>query len=103
MLFYAKQTLRLAGTDPAEMSLALHAYVLNVSQSRQLEPDERARIIRGLLDATVRQRPEEAPTLLDRVRAVDAEVRMELRRPTETELGNQLRHVVYPLLAAVIG
>lgn len=58
--------------------------------------------MRALLDATVRQKPEDAADLMARVRAVDAGLRTALRRPGEAELEHQLRHVVYPLLAAVV-
>jgi hypothetical protein len=74
-----------------------------MERSVVLEPEARARAVRALLEATVRQKPEEAPELVGRLRELDAGFLQELRRPTETELENQVRHVVYPLLAAVVG
>lgn len=103
LLFYARQTLRLTGTDPVETSLQLHAYIADADRSMQLEPEARARAVRALLEATVRQKPEDAPQLLARLKDLDSELSQDLRRPTEAELENQVRHVVYPLLAAVVG
>jgi hypothetical protein len=103
LLFYAKQTLRLTGSDPVETALGLHAYAVDLEHSVALDSDARARTVRALLDATVRQRPEEAPLLVTRLREVDERILRELRQPTEVELENQVRHVVYPLLAAVVG
>jgi hypothetical protein len=102
LLFYAKQTLRLAGGDPTQMSVFLQAYAVDAERSVELDPEARGHAVRALLDATVRQKPEDAADLVARVRAVDAGLRTELRRPDEVELEHQLRHVVYPLLAAVV-
>lgn len=103
LLFYAKQTLRLTGSDPVETALGLHAYAVDLERSVELEPDVRARTVRALVEATVRQKPEDAPQLVERLRELDATILQGLRRPTEAELENQVRHVVYPLLAAVVG
>jgi hypothetical protein len=102
LLFYARQSLRLTGSAPVETGLALHAYAVDLEREVALEPEVRASAVRALLDATVRQKPEDAPQLVARLRDVDSRVIQELRRPSDTELENQIRHVVYPLLATVV-
>lgn len=103
LLFYAKQTLRLTGADPVETALSLHAYAVDLERCVALEPESRGRTVRILLEATVRQKPEDAAQLVVRLRELDLMLLHELRRPTATELESQVRHVAYPLLAAVVG
>lgn len=102
LLFYARQSLRLTGSAPVETGLSLHAYAVDLEHAISLEPDARARAVRSLLEATVRQKPEDAPQLVARLRDVESNVIDELRRPSPQELESQIRHVVYPLLAVVV-
>jgi superfamily II DNA or RNA helicase len=59
-------------------------------------------LIRGLLRATVRKSAEPAEELICAIQVAERDLVAELRRPTEDELTNQIRHAVTPLLAAIM-
>jgi hypothetical protein len=104
LLFFARQTLRLAGLNPAQLALTLHAFVIHGEKNEELEPHARAAVVRRLLDATVRQRPaDDVSALITRIGTVEAELIQQLARPTSIELETQVRHAVFPLLAVVAG
>lgn len=103
VLVFARQTLR---TDPksawAEHALALHCYVVRDGAAALVPAAERADLVRGLLGATVRLKPDLSPEFLASAVAVETTVAHELRRPTEDELAGGIRHAVTPLVAAAV-
>jgi superfamily II DNA or RNA helicase len=104
LLFMARQTLRDSGYEPSEISLTLHAYGIDDTQVVELDGMTRALAVRALLDATVRQRPGEGiDPLIMRLQTEEQDKLLALARPTEDEITNQIRHVVFPLLAVVVG
>jgi superfamily II DNA or RNA helicase len=104
LLFFAKQTLRLSGTDPAEIAVSLHAFSVTEERVEALDAVSRGQVMRALLDATVRQRPiDDTEGLVARLQSVEAEKFLELARPSDADIENQIRHAVFPLFAAIAG
>ncbi|MEY4512603.1 MAG: hypothetical protein RLZZ450_4725 [Pseudomonadota bacterium] len=104
LLFFARQTLRLSGPDPAEIGVSLHGFAVSAERVEELEAGTRAQVVRALMDATVRQRPsEDADALVPKLQAAEAELFRQLARPSEAEIETQVRHAVFPLLAVVAG
>jgi len=78
--------------------------LLDVAQVVELDGVTRGLAMRALLDATVRQRPGDGvDSLIARLQAVEQEELLALARPSEDEFTHQIRHVVFPLLAVVVG
>lgn len=85
-----------------ETGLMLDAYVVTADQTRRLQPEERARLVRALQSATVRREAHQAPALIERLVQEEQRLSQELRRPSDVEVHAGIRHAVFPLLAAVV-
>jgi hypothetical protein len=71
-----------------------------------VEGEDKGELVRGLVDSTVRVRPEggDVPeALIASLRDTERQVANQLRRPTDTDVADGLRHAVTPLLAALVG
>jgi hypothetical protein len=108
VLAFLRQTVR--AQPPAgwvEQGSSLHCVVLNPGSAPvHIEGEDKGELIRGLVDATVRVRPEGGAVsedLIASLRASERQIGEDLRRPSEAELADGLRHAVIPLLAAVVG
>ncbi|MEP7274307.1 MAG: helicase-related protein, partial [Acidobacteriota bacterium] len=76
---------------------AVSATGREVVQGRQLGD-----LLRGLFRAVFRKTPAENEALLARLEVAEIELGTEIRRPSEEEMKNQIRHSVTPLFAAIV-
>jgi superfamily II DNA or RNA helicase len=105
VLALVRQSVRSDGQSGGWTEHATRLCVYLVQPSGRCDVVEEAakgELLRGVLSATVRLRPE-APGPLD-CHLQDAEERLiqDLRRPSESDLEQKVRHAVTPLLAAVV-
>ena len=105
VLAFARQTLR---PDPKtawiEYATSLLVYVVRVgAEPVRVDGKDKRALLRGLFAATVRVKPDLPDGIVDEVRAKEASLAHDLRRPTEAELASGIRHAVTPLLAAIVG
>jgi hypothetical protein len=86
-----------------EQSCAIAVFVVRPNtQPETIDGEEKAALIRNLSLATIRTKPEQDHLLLDALRQSELPLVQELRRPSESELSDGVRHAVFPLLAATV-
>jgi superfamily II DNA or RNA helicase len=102
LLFFARHTLRISGTDVTDIALTLHAFELRDGQCTELTASRRAETIRALFEWIVRREPTDAPEVTAALRVAQEEVFVQLARPSEADVENQTRHAVHPLLAVIV-
>jgi len=104
VLMFIRQTVK---ADPRggwkEVATMLYCYCVQPDNAAfQIDGEAKASLIRGLLRGGIRVRPETSDPLLQSL--VNEEVRLaqELRRPTQLELEQGVRHAVMPLAAMIV-
>jgi hypothetical protein len=103
VLILFRQTLRMDRAGGwLEMGNTIHPFIVLAGDCVTCDGLDKARLIRGLVRATIRKSAEPAEELICQIRAAEGELVAHLRRPSEDELTNQIRHAVTPLLAAVV-
>jgi hypothetical protein len=90
-----------------EVASSLHCFVVNEPGALvPLNGEEKWRLLEGLVDATVRVRPEGstlAESLTAAMSSAERQLVEALRRPTDDELARGIQYGVTPLFAAVVG
>jgi hypothetical protein len=71
-------------------------------EARLIEGDQKRTLLRALTNGVVRIKPDDDNSLSGRLKDTEAQLCNSLRRPTETELREGIRHSVAPLLAAIL-
>lgn len=103
VLAFARQTLR---SDPLkgwmEQNPSLHCFVVTVDSAMAVNGKTKGSLIRSLLSATVRQKPDVDDPLVARLADLEKELLEELRRPSDDEWQHGLRHAVAPVFAAAV-
>ena len=84
---------------PAKLQIFRHD---SGGESREIEGAEKRILLRKLMNATVRAKPENNEELLASVAKAEAELFNELRRPSAEEMDTGIRHAVMPLFCATI-
>jgi superfamily II DNA or RNA helicase len=105
VLGYLRQTIRPdSQAGWAEQGVSLHCYALTPSNPEPtlIGAGDRRRLVRGLMQASVRTKPEPAESLILNARECEARIAHGLRRPTDGELSMGIRHAVTPILCALI-
>jgi superfamily II DNA or RNA helicase len=103
LLCFARQTIQMDRSGGwIERKASLHVFVNTDTGLTELLGSEKAQVIRGIIRGVIRKSSEEIGALLPELQKAERELTMKLRRPTEEELGVQIRHAVTPLLAAII-
>lgn len=103
ILGFSRQTLRTDKLGWSEQSSSLVLYAVRSGEPpRRIEGSEKQALVRGLVQATVRVKPELHDGLLSEMRAQDAALAYELRRPTDSEVQSGIRHAVSPIFAAIV-
>ncbi len=103
ILAFARQTLqrdRMGGW--VETSTSLRVFVSQGSDPVEVCGEEKGRLIRVVLRAVARKSAETTDELISALKRYEDDLVMWLRRPSDEELGAQVRHAVTPLLAAII-
>lgn len=98
----AKQSLRQKQGSWVEHQLALEGNLIGPEGARQLAPTELVEFLRQLRSAVAVKDPVIDPRQLSSIMDVESQRSRELRRPSDTEINDGIRHVVWPLLAAIL-
>lgn len=86
-----------------EHSLALHCYVASPgTPPRPVEGDQKQQLLRALVTGVIRLKPDEETAPAVALKSIEAEIIGALRRPTETELRDGIRHAVVPIFVGLI-
>ena len=97
-IFFLRQSLRFGDERPSEVRLTFHSHFVARSSEavRKLSTSDAAHLIRALIDAPRIKEPQ--PTGLEEMlQRAESDVGYELRRPSEAELADRVRHVVWPV------
>jgi hypothetical protein len=100
---FLRQTFR---TDPragwVEQGSGLFLYSLGTTgEAKLLDGRQKQEVVRLIQTLGARLKPENDGSQLERFRNLEAQLCTNLRRPTETELRDGVRHAVTPLLLAI--
>lgn len=104
ILAFIRQTVRpdLNGSW-LEQSNTLHCYLIRAGVgAEQVEGDEKAKLLRAVFGATVRTRPELDTAILGSLASEESRLAEELRRPSEREYRQGIRHAVTPAFASTL-
>jgi superfamily II DNA or RNA helicase len=100
VLVYGRVNLSIDASSYRETSLELSMHLVSPQgASREVDRQHRGPFVRALLDATVRRDADCSPGLIEAIRAADARLAVELRRPTDP----LQRHAVFPVAALILG
>jgi superfamily II DNA or RNA helicase len=90
-------------TGWTEHSLALHCYVATPGEPpRLVEGHQKQQLLRALVTGVIRSKPDEETAPSVALKSIEGEIIGALRRPTETELRDGIRHAVVPILVGLI-
>ncbi|HXI90001.1 MAG TPA: helicase-related protein, partial [Blastocatellia bacterium] len=100
---FLRQTLRIDRLGGwLEQGHSIHCFVTGTDTTSEVTGDEKSRLLRGLFRSSIRKTTEPSADLVQSLVAIEREVTETLRRPSDEELTNQIRHAVTPLFAAII-
>jgi superfamily II DNA or RNA helicase len=86
-----------------EQGVGLYCYSITADGvAHPVLDDAKEQLLRGLFASAIRTKPEEASALIAAVARLEIELVRELRRPSETDSEQRIRHAVTPLFAAVV-
>jgi hypothetical protein len=104
VLGYLRQTVKSHQNGSwIEQGSALVLFVVRPGTApERLEGPEKADLVHTLAQATIRTKPESNRALLQAMCEHEMPLAQQLRRPTETELAEGVRHAVSPLLAMTV-
>lgn len=104
VLVLLKQTLRSEKGSWTEVSNSLHCSLIpREGAVVSIEDSDRALLLRGLFQASVRSKPEEDRTLSERLLAEETALTGALRSLAPDDGERRIRHAVMPLFAAIVG
>ena len=86
-----------------EQSTTMHYFVVHGDGTkRELNREESRQVVDGLQKSTIRAKKPNFPNLENAIADFEQTVAQELRRPTELELAQKIRHAVTPVFACTI-
>jgi superfamily II DNA or RNA helicase len=85
-----------------EQGHTLYCYIKGVDSDNEVTGDDKRHLLRGLFRATVRKTAEQTEDLVQGLMAMERKEAERLRRPSDEELTNQIRHAVAPLFTAIL-
>lgn len=100
---FLRQTLRkdrLGGWLEQEHSL--HCFIKGNDSMSEVAGEDKGHLLRGLFRASIRKTAEPAEGLVRDLRGMECDITESLRRPSEGELTNQIRHAITPLFTAIL-
>jgi superfamily II DNA or RNA helicase len=86
----------------SEVATALRTYCVRDGDKVEVVGSEKGRLIRALLDSTIRKSAEPESSLPTALLAAEREIIQSLWKPSDQELPAGIRHAVLPLFAAVV-
>jgi superfamily II DNA or RNA helicase len=104
VLAYVRRTVR-ADSQGGWMDLgsSLHLYVVHESgRVIGVEPSEKRALVRGLWRGSIRAKPELSQPLKIAIEGQFEDLMGALRRPTQAEMDEKIRHAVMPLMVAIV-
>ena len=103
LLLFLRQTLRYAGERASEDRLSLHTYLISSQTSVPQELDRKSAsdLIRRLQEATRIRDPQPAGVESE-MEKLEPSIMHELRRPSDHDLKQRIRHAVWPVAAMVV-
>jgi superfamily II DNA or RNA helicase len=103
LLVFARQSLNLGQRGSSEAGLSITILcVPSGGEVVELSAEAKPAAFRGLSRAGIRQGAPPCPELIERMRMVEDERAMALRIPSDSDRERGIRHVVFPLLAAIV-
>ncbi|RKG73088.1 DEAD/DEAH box helicase [Corallococcus terminator] len=101
LVVLARQSLRQQQGTWVEHRLELEGSLIRTDGAQQLPPTELADLLRKLRGAVAVKEPVIDASLLGSVKGIESQRSLELRQPSDTDHRDGIRHVVWPVLAAV--
>src|SRR5262249_53748480 len=102
LLFFLVQIVRQEFGKPAEEELELKAYrVTRDGEPIELSPRECATFVRAIAEA-IRVREPDKIGLESAMKDTEANIVLKLRRPTDEDIRNQVRRVIWPIGAVIL-
>lgn len=103
VLAMVRQTIRHTDNGWRDVGSRLAMWIVKVGEEPQMLCDvDMGRVVRALVDATIRLEPGEVASLVDAVVGSEASVCAEWRRPSEEERAQRMAVAVAPVFAAVV-
>lgn len=104
ILVFLRQTVRAHQHGSwVEQANAVVVYVVRRGSAPELiGGPEKAQLLRAMFQGTVRTKPEQDAALLDAIQEQEGLLAQELRRPTDDEMKDGIRHAVTPLFAGTV-
>jgi len=103
ILVLARQSLRWEQGIATEHAEGMYCYVVTVEEVPQaIEGHEKGTMLRSLMRGMIRRDAEDAMALVAAMQKAEAMLIDELRRPSDSDREDRIRHVVTPLLAVVV-
>jgi hypothetical protein len=103
VLAFARQTLQMDRSGGwVERRASLHVFVTLDGGFTELQGVDKGRLLRSLFRSVIRKSADTVGSLLVSLGNAEYDLAMKLRRPSEEEMGAQIRHAVTPLMAAII-
>ena len=104
VLVLLKQTLRSEKGSWTEVSNSLHCSLIpREGAVVSIDDSDRAMLLRGLFQASVRSKPEEDRTLSERLLVEESALTGALRSLAPDDGERRIRHAVMPLFAGIVG
>jgi hypothetical protein len=85
-----------------EQDQNIQCYITDGESSVEVTGEDKRLLLRGLFNISVRKTAEPIEKIERSLISMEGEITQLLRRPSDDELTNQVRHAVTPLLAAII-
>jgi hypothetical protein len=90
-------------TGWTEQGSTLCCFILGAEgEARPVEGEQKRTLLRAMTNGVVRIKPDDDNSFAGRLKDTEAQLCNNLRRPTETELREGIRHSVAPLFAAIL-
>jgi hypothetical protein len=76
--------------------------VTREGERREVDGNEKRRLLRLILTSTIRTKPLQDEILLEAITTSESDLFEKLRRPTDEQITSGIRHAVTPLFAATV-
>jgi superfamily II DNA or RNA helicase len=101
VLSFLRQTIRYESDRAAEERLSLTSYIVRPTDTVELNPKQQADLLRRLVDSSRVQNPMKTE-LEDVLVKSERKLSVDLKRPSEADIAQRVRHMVWPVASLVI-
>lgn len=101
VLFFLRQTIRFEQARAVEEKLSLHSFLVKPENVNELKDGLQAKLIRELANA-VRVKDPVSGDIEPLMVSLERNLALRLRTPTDSEVANRVRHVVWPVGALIV-